>query len=74
MGRWIDDAVSRLVIRAVLSPDYMKDAWVKEMQYARSFGVTSEELLVQSLEPESHLLPGMEGVHIFPVFPGPAAS
>ena len=74
MGRLIDEAVSGLVIKAVLSPDWMREAWLKELQYQKSFGITAEELLVQSLESESHKLPGLEGVHVFPVFPGPASS
>ena len=73
-ARWVDENVSQLVKRAVLSPDYMKGAWKREVEYQKAFGITPEELLVQSLEPGSHKLPAMAGCHVFPIFPGPAAS
>ena len=73
-GRWIDDNVSNIVKKAVLSPKYMKDAWTRELEYQKAFGITPEELLAKGLEPGHHKLPGMAGCHVFPIFPGPAAS
>jgi len=73
-ARWVDDSVAQLVKKAVLSPEYMKSAWRSEVEYQKAFGITPEELLVESLQPRAHKLPALAGCHVFPIFPGPAAS
>ena len=66
--------MSGVIKRAVLSPEYMKPAWVREAEFQKAWGVSAEELLAQALDPAAHLLPAMAGTHVFPVFPGSAAS
>lgn len=66
--------MSNIVKKAVLSPGYMKQAWARDMEYQRAFGITAEELLSKGLESGHHRLPAMAGCHVFPIYPGPAAS
>ena len=73
MAKLVDDAVASLVKKAVLTPEYMKQAWAAELEYARAFGATTDEVLLQALKPGSHNLPVLAGCHVFPIFPGAAA-
>lgn len=73
MAKIIDSLVSDAVKRFVMNPEYMRAAWMREVENNMLFGMTTDEMLLRGLEPGSHRLPHFAGVHVFPVFPGAAA-
>lgn len=74
MAKIIDSLVSDAVKRFVMNPEYMRAAWMREMENNILFGMTTDEMLVRGLGRDSHQLPHFAGVHVFPVFPGAAAQ
>ncbi len=57
-----------------MNPEYMRAAWMREVENNILFGMTTDEMLVRGLGRDSHQLPHFAGVHVFPVFPGAAAQ
>ncbi|BDA50943.1 hypothetical protein COCOBI_17-1620 [Coccomyxa sp. Obi] len=74
VAKIIDSLVSDAVKRFVMNPEYMRAAWMREMENNILFGMTTDEMLVRGLGRDSHQLPHFAGVHVFPVFPGAAAQ
>lgn len=74
MAKIIDSLVSDAVKRFVMNPEYMRAAWMREMENNILFGMTTDEMLVRGLGRDSHQLPHFAGVHVYPVFPGAAAQ
>ncbi|KAK9794392.1 hypothetical protein WJX73_007160 [Symbiochloris irregularis] len=66
----LDDFMANLVKKAVLSPAYMKAAWQRELENLKSFGLTTDQMVLASLDPEAHQLAFLAGSHSYPVIPG----
>lgn len=73
MAKIIDSLVSDAVKRFVMNPEYMRAAWMREMENNLLFGMTTDEMLMRGLDRDSHQLPHFAGAHVYPVFPGAAA-
>ncbi|KAK9806904.1 hypothetical protein WJX72_006985 [[Myrmecia] bisecta] len=67
------DVITAAVKRAVLSPDYMKAAWQRELDMLAADGLSTDEMLLMSLDEGSEKLPFFAGTHVYPIFPGDAA-
>ena len=74
VAKLVDGLVSDLVKRLVLNPEYMRAAWMREVENSLVFGMTTDEMLVAGLTPDSHRLPHFAGTHCYPMFPGAAAQ
>jgi hypothetical protein len=74
VARVLDSLVSDLVKRLVLTPEYMRAAWLREVENGLLFGLTTDEMLLSGLQPGSHALPHFGGAHVYPLFPGDAAQ
>ena len=74
MAKLMDGLVSDLVKRFVLTPEYMRAAWMREVENSLIYGMTTDEMLVAGLAPGSHALPHFGGTHCYPLFPGDAAQ
>ncbi|KAK9839773.1 hypothetical protein WJX81_000473 [Elliptochloris bilobata] len=74
LTKMVDDLMTTTIKRAVMSPEYMRAAWVQEAENVEAFGATVEDMLIAALHPESHARPYFAGTHVFPAFPGAAAS
>ena len=74
VAKLADSLVSDLVKRLVLNPEYMRAAWMREVENSLVFGMTTDEMLVAGLAPGSHALPHFAGTHCYPLFPGAAAQ
>lgn len=74
MAKLVDSLVSDAVKRLVLNPEYMRAAWMREVENSMIFGMTTDEMLVRGLDKESHRLPHFAGTHCYPIFPGDAAQ
>jgi hypothetical protein len=69
--------VERVVKRAVMSPEYMKPVWRREVELVASFGLADFEMLQLGLADRgaaAAMRPEFGGALLYPVFPGPAAS
>jgi hypothetical protein len=73
VAKIIDSLVSDAVKRFVMNPEYMRAAWMREMENNLLFGMTTDEMLMRGLDRDSHQLPHFAGAHVYPVFPGAAA-
>ena len=71
LGQMKEEVVSGLVKRAVLSPSYMKTAWARELENLRAFGLTTDQMLVASLDPTSRDCAFLAGSFNLPIIPGP---
>ena len=63
--------------KAVMSPEYMKPVWRREVELVASFGLSDFEMLGLGLEDRGAAAatrPEFGGALLYPVFPGPAAS
>jgi hypothetical protein len=69
VAKVIDSLVSDAVKRFVMNPEYMRAAWMREMENNMLFGMTTDEMLLRGLEPGSHELPHFAGSHVYPIFP-----
>lgn len=74
VAKLVDSLVADAVKRLVLNPEYMRAAWMREVENSMIFGMTTDEMLVRGLEPDSYQLPHFAGTHCYPIFPGPAAQ
>ena len=74
VAKLVDSLVSDAVKRLVLNPEYMRAAWMREVENSMIFGMTTDEMLVCGLDRESHRLPHFAGTHCYPIFPGDAAQ
>ena len=74
VAKLVDSLVSDAVKRLVLNPEYMRAAWMREVENSMIFGMTTDEMLVRGLDKESHRLPHFAGTHCYPIFPGDAAQ
>ncbi len=70
----LEDVLGGAVKRAVLSPDYMRPAWRREMHVIQEEGCTQDAQLLQGLQAGSHVLPYFNGGHVCPLYPGAAAK
>lgn len=70
----LEDAMEAAIKKAILSPDYMIPAWKAEMEYYLKDGLTQDDMLLRSFDEGAHELPWFSGTHVFPLYPGPAAS
>ena len=68
-----EDLLANVVKRAVLSPGYMKAAWARELENLRDFGLTTDQMMMASLDPTSSQLAFLAGSYNYPVIPGPAS-
>jgi len=69
--------VERVVKKAVMSPEYMKPVWRREVELVASFGLADFEMLQLGLEDRgaaARTRPEFGGALLYPVFPGPAAQ
>ena len=69
--------VERVVKKAVMSPEYMKPVWRREVELVASFGLADFEMLQLGLERRgaaARSRPEFGGALLYPVFPGPAAQ
>lgn len=69
--------VERVVKKAVMSPEYMKPVWRREVELVASFGLANFEMLQLGLADRGTAAatrPEFGGTLLYPVFPGPAAS
>ena len=74
VAKLVDSLVSDAVKRLVLNPEYMRAAWMREVENSMIFGMTTDEMLVRGLDKASHKLPHFAGTHCYPIFPGDAAQ
>ena len=74
MAKLVDSLVADAVKRLVLNPEYMRAAWMREVENSMIFGMTTDEMLVRGLNKDSHRLPHFAGTHCYPIFPGDAAQ
>ncbi len=74
MAKLVDSLVSDAVKRLFLNPEYMRAAWMREVENSMIFGMTTDEMLLRGLDKESHRLPHFSGTHCYPIFPGDAAQ
>lgn len=73
VAKIIDSLVSDAVKKFVMNPEYMRAAWMREVENNMLFGMTTDEMLMRGLDCDSHRLPHFAGAHVYPVFPGAAA-
>ncbi|EIE27199.1 FabD/lysophospholipase-like protein [Coccomyxa subellipsoidea C-169] len=73
VAKIIDSLVSDAVKKFVMNPEYMRAAWMREVENNMLFGMTTDEMLMRGLDRDSHCLPHFAGAHVYPVFPGAAA-
>ena len=66
-----EDVLATVVKRAVLSPSYMKAAWARELENLRAFGLTTDQMMMASLDPASNSLAFLAGSYNYPIIPGP---
>lgn len=74
VAKLVDSLVSDAVKRLFLNPEYMRAAWMREVENSMIFGMTTDEMLLRGLDKESHRLPHFSGTHCYPIFPGDAAQ
>lgn len=68
-----EDLLANVVKHAVLSPSYMKAAWARELDNLRAFGLTTDQMMMASLDPASNELDFLAGSYNYPIIPGPAS-
>ena len=64
----LDIAMTAVVKRAVMSPEYMAEAWKMEMEYLAKEG-SEDDMLVKSFEDDAFSLPWFGGSHVYPIYP-----
>jgi len=72
----LKDAVHAAIKKAVLSPDYMLEAWKAEVEHLVKDGCSQDEMLAKALLDHENAprLPWFAGAHVYPVYPRRAAS
>jgi hypothetical protein len=68
------DALEAAIKKAVMNPDYMVDAWRASVKHLVMDGISNDDILLRSLDEESHKLPWFAGTHVLPIYPSSHAS
>ena len=75
VARIVGGVVERVVKRAVMSPDYMKPVWRREVELVSSFGLGDFDMLQLGLDRHAaSARPEFGGAHLYPIFPGAGAA
>lgn len=74
LDRALSEALSTVVKRYVLSPEYMVPAWQAEMESLVKDGMSQDDQLMRSFDEDAHTLPWFSGAHVYPIYPSPHAS
>ena len=75
VARIVGGVVERVVKRAVMSPDYMKPVWRREVELVSSFGLGDFDMLQLGLDRHAAAArPEFGGAHLYPAFPGAGAA
>ncbi len=70
----LTDALQAAVKKAVMNPDYMVDAWRASVEHLMMDGMSNDDILLRSLDENSHKLPWFAGTHVLPIYPSSHAS
>jgi predicted patatin/cPLA2 family phospholipase len=74
LDRALTDALQAAVKRAVMNPEYMTDAWRASVKHLMIDGMSHDDMLLRSLDQDSHKHPWFAGTHVFPIYPSSHAS
>lgn len=74
LDKALSDAVQSAVKKAVMNPSYMVDAWKASVESLVMDGLSHDDMLLRSLDEDSHLLPWFAGSHVLPLYPSSHAS
>eukprot|EP00890_Picochlorum_soloecismus_P002600 jgi/Picsp_1/3340/NSC_06178-R1_protein len=74
LDRALTDALQAAVKRAVMNPEYMTDAWKASVEHLMIDGMSHDDMLLRSLDQDSHKQPWFAGTHVFPIYPSSHAS
>lgn len=70
----LTDALQATIKKAVMNPDYMVDAWRASVEHLMMDGMSNDDILLRSLDEDSHKLPWFAGTHVLPIYPSSHAS
>ena len=72
----LKDALHAAIKKAVLSPDYMLEAWKAEVEHLVKDGCSQDEMLAKALLDHENAprSPWFAGAHVYPVYPRRAAA